>query len=131
MPFLQGSLPIYSSKIAVSVVDNVLLIHQVGAKVVILYDIFADSRSPISAPLPLLFRGFPRSNTSSSRSTAKDIEIPEASISDSEAIIYGDDWTFLVPDLICDVSNKLLWKIHLDLEASLTCSIVLFISPHK
>ncbi|XP_011039489.1 PREDICTED: uncharacterized protein C18orf8 [Populus euphratica] len=113
----QGSLPIYSNKVAVSVVDNVLLIHQVGAKVVILYDIFADSRSPISAPLPLLFRGFPRSNTSSSRSTAKDIEIPEANISDSEAIIYGDDWTFLVPDLICDVSNKLLWKIHLDLEA--------------
>ncbi|KAH8485529.1 hypothetical protein H0E87_027097 [Populus deltoides] len=91
----QGSLPIYSNKVAVSVVDNVLLIHQVGAKVVILYDIFADSRSPISAPLPLLFRGFPRSNTSSSPSTAKDIEIPEANISDSEAIIYGDDWTFL------------------------------------
>ncbi|KAJ6864574.1 hypothetical protein NC651_035202 [Populus alba x Populus x berolinensis] len=120
----QGSLPIYSNKVAVSVVDNVLLIHQVGAKVVILYDIFADSRSPISAPLPLLFRGFPRSNTSSYRSTAKDIEIPEANISDSEAIIYGDDWTFLVPDLICDVSNKLLWKIHLDLEASLTCSAI-------
>ncbi|KAJ6425742.1 hypothetical protein OIU84_026341 [Salix udensis] len=113
----QGSLPIYSNKVAVSVVDNVLLIHQVGAKVIILYDIFADSRSPISAPLPLLFRGFARSNTSSSRSTAKDIEIPEANINDSEAIIYGDDWTFLVPDLICDVSNKFLWKIHLDLEA--------------
>ncbi|KAJ6778628.1 COLON CANCER-ASSOCIATED PROTEIN MIC1 [Salix koriyanagi] len=113
----QGSLPIYSNKVAVSVVDNVLLIHQVGAKVIILYDIFADSRSPISAPLPLLFRGFARSNSSSSRSTAKDIEIPEANISDPEAIIYGDDWTFLVPDLICDVSNKFLWKIHLDLEA--------------
>ncbi|KAF9664790.1 hypothetical protein SADUNF_Sadunf16G0054700 [Salix dunnii] len=120
----QGSLPIYSNKVAVSVVDNVLLIHQVGAKVIILYDIFADSRSPISAPLPLLLRGFPRSNTSSSRSNAKDIEIPEANTSDSETIIYGDDWTFLVPDLICDVSNKFLWKIHLDLEASLPCSIV-------
>lgn len=32
----QGSLPIYSSRIVVSVVDNVLLIHQVDAKVVIL-----------------------------------------------------------------------------------------------
>ncbi|KAI5420880.1 hypothetical protein KIW84_044642 [Lathyrus oleraceus] len=42
----QGSLPIYSSRIAVSVVDNVLLIHQVDAKVVILYDLFADSRAP-------------------------------------------------------------------------------------
>ncbi|XP_043691029.1 regulator of MON1-CCZ1 complex-like [Telopea speciosissima] len=62
----QGSLPIYSSKIAVSVVDNVLSVHQVDAKVVILYDIFADSWAPISAPLPLLLRGFPRANSSSS-----------------------------------------------------------------
>ncbi|EEF27945.1 conserved hypothetical protein [Ricinus communis] len=112
----QGSLPIYSSKIAVSVIDNVLLIHQVDAKVVILYDIFADSRAPISAPLPLLFRGFPRSTTSS-RSSGKESESAEADTSNHETIIYGDNWTFLVPDLICDVANKLLWKVHLDLEA--------------
>ncbi|KAE8713153.1 hypothetical protein F3Y22_tig00110213pilonHSYRG00023 [Hibiscus syriacus] len=30
----QGSLPIYSSKVAVSVVDNVLLVHQVDAKAI-------------------------------------------------------------------------------------------------
>ncbi|XP_021282386.1 uncharacterized protein LOC110415157 [Herrania umbratica] len=114
----QGSLPIYSSKVAVSVVDNVLLVHQVDAKVVILYDIFADSRAPISAPLPVLLRGFPRSNISTSRPSSKESESSEASnTNDHEAIIYGDDWTFLVPDLICDVANKLLWKIHLDLEA--------------
>ncbi|XP_043815545.1 regulator of MON1-CCZ1 complex isoform X2 [Manihot esculenta] len=111
----QGSLPIYSSKIAVSVVDNVLLVHQVDAKVVIIYDIFADSRAPISAPLPLLFRGFPRSNSSSSRFSGD--ESAEANIGDHEAIIYGDNWTFLVPDLVCDIANNLLWKIHLDLEA--------------
>ncbi|KAG6693996.1 hypothetical protein I3842_09G028000 [Carya illinoinensis] len=81
----QGSLPIYSSRISVSVVDNVLLVHQVDAKVVILYDIFADSQANI--------------------------------VSENEATIYGDDWTFLVPDLICDAANKILWKIHLDLEA--------------
>ncbi|KAJ6330652.1 hypothetical protein OIU76_009281 [Salix suchowensis] len=118
----QGSLPIYSSQIAVSVVDNVLLIHQVDAKVVILYDIFANSRAPISAPLPLLLRGLPRSNSFTSRSTAKDSESPEANISDSESKIYGDDWTFMIPDLACDVSNKLLWKINLDLEAISACS---------
>ncbi|XWS56166.1 hypothetical protein CRYUN_Cryun09bG0062900 [Craigia yunnanensis] len=114
----QGSLPIYSSKVAVSVVDNVLLVHQVDAKVVILYDIFADSRAPISAPLPVLLRGFPRSNISTSQPNIKESESLEASnTNDHEAIIYGDEWTFLVPDLICDVANKLLWKIHLDLEA--------------
>ncbi|PSS13777.1 Colon cancer-associated Mic1-like protein [Actinidia chinensis var. chinensis] len=114
----QGSLPIFSSKIAVSVVDNVLLVHQVDAKVVILYDIFSDSRAPISAPLPLLLRGFPRSITASSQSSSRNAEGSEAiDLSDTEAIIYGDGWTFLVPDLICDAANGLLWKIHLDLEA--------------
>ncbi|KAL6133813.1 hypothetical protein ACLB2K_066046 [Fragaria x ananassa] len=115
----QGSLPIYSPRVAVSVVDNVLLVHQVDAKVVILYDIYAESRAPISAPLPLLFQGFPRSNSSSLRSNREDNESSEVNvISDHEAIIYGDDWTFLVPDLIFSVTNKILWKIHLDLEAS-------------
>ena len=102
-----------------SVVDNVLLVHQVDAKVVILYDIFSDSRAPISAPLPLLLRGFPRSITASSQSSSRNAEDSEAKdLSDTEAIIYGDGWTFLVPDLICDAANGLLWKIHLDLEAS-------------
>ncbi|XP_043691905.1 regulator of MON1-CCZ1 complex-like isoform X2 [Telopea speciosissima] len=114
----QGSLPIYSSKIAVSVVDNVLLVHQVDAKVVILYDISADSRAPISAPLPLLLRGLPRANTSSSRSSSMDTVLVEVSeVSDHEGIIYRDEWTFLIPDLICDSSHGALWRIHLDLEA--------------
>ncbi|CAI8614125.1 unnamed protein product [Vicia faba] len=30
---------------------------------------------------------------------------------------YTDTWNFLVPDLVCDVANKLLWKFNLDLEA--------------
>lgn len=115
----QGSLPIYSSKIAISVVDNVLLVHQVDAKVVILYDIFLDSRAPISAPLPLLLRGLPRSSSIGSRSNGKNGDNSEANcLSDHEAIIYGDDWNFLIPDLVCDVSNKILWKLHLDLEVS-------------
>lgn len=113
----QGSLPIYSSRIAVSVVDNVLLIHQVDAKVVILYDLFADSRAPVSAPLPLLLRGFPRSCTSSSQSSGRESESSDGNVSNHEAVTYADTWTFLVPDLICDVAHKLLWKFHLDLDA--------------
>lgn len=114
----QGSLPIYSSKISVSVVDNVLLVHQVDAKVVILYDIFVDSRAPISAPLPLLLRGFPKTISSSTRSISKNAESSEVdALTDHEMVIYGDDWSFLVPDLICDMANGFLWKIQLDLEA--------------
>ncbi|ESW34347.1 hypothetical protein PHAVU_001G144700 [Phaseolus vulgaris] len=113
----QGSLPIYSNRIAVSVVDNVLLIHQVDAKVVILYDLFADSRAPISAPLPLLLRGFPRSSTSS-QSSGRESESSDSNVLSSHgAVTYTNTWTFLVPDLVCDVANKLLWKFNLDLEA--------------
>ncbi|XAR68623.1 hypothetical protein NMG60_11003812 [Bertholletia excelsa] len=114
----QGSLPIYSSRIAISVVDNVLLIHQVDAKVVILYDVFSDSRAPISAPLPLLLRGFSRAMTSSSQSSSKGAETSEAhGLNGTESVVYGDGWSFLVPDLICDTANGLLWKIQLDLES--------------
>ncbi|KAJ9554827.1 hypothetical protein OSB04_009441 [Centaurea solstitialis] len=115
----QGSLPVYSSKIAVSVVDNVLLVHQVDAKVVILYDIFADSRTPVSAPLPLLIRGLPRTSISTSQSNRKDGEGSETTLlNDTASHLYSDDWNFLVPCLVCDVSTGFLWKIHLDLEAS-------------
>ncbi|KAI3926945.1 hypothetical protein MKX01_032860 [Papaver californicum] len=114
----QGSFPIYSSKIAVNVVDNVILVHQVDAKVVIMYDIISDSHVPISAPLPLLLRGLPRVNASSSGFSNKDtVNLETDEIRDHEDIIYGDGWTFLIPDLICDAAHGTLWRIHLDLEA--------------
>lgn len=115
-----------------SVVDNVVLVHQNDAKVVILYDIYADSRAPISAPLPLLLRGFPRFNTSVSQSSREDSGSSGANVvPDNEAVIYGDDWTFLVPEFICDVANKLLWKIDLDLEASYLLSFFFLASLIK
>ena len=115
----QGSLPIYSNRIAVSAIDNVLLVHQVDAKVVIMYDLFADSRAPISAPLPLLLRLYPRAASLCSSSTSRNSDALETQIlTDTESITYGDGWSFLVPDLICDVTNGLLWKINIDLEAS-------------
>ncbi|KAF6149342.1 hypothetical protein GIB67_016880 [Kingdonia uniflora] len=114
----QGSVPIYSSRIAVSVIDNVLLVHQVDAKVVILYDVYSDSRAPISAPLPLRLKGYPKANASSSRTGGKDmIHMETNEVSDHEGNIYGDAWVFLNPDLICDNVHGHLWRIHLDLEA--------------
>lgn len=109
----QGSLPVYSNKIAVSVVDNVLLVHQVDAKVVIIYDIFADSQAPVSAPLPLLVIGFSRANAAASQL----VGLEGKDSNHGETVIYADEWVFLVPDLICDIANGVLWKIHLDLEA--------------
>ncbi|XP_041991013.1 regulator of MON1-CCZ1 complex-like isoform X1 [Salvia splendens] len=113
----QGSLPVYSDRIAVSVVDNVLLVHQAEAKVVIVYDIYADSKVPISAPLPLCLRGYSRASVASFHTSTKTSGASESkNLSATEETIYGDQWQFLVPDLVLDVSNGSLWKISLDLE---------------
>lgn len=118
----QGSLPIYSTKVAINIVDNVLLVHQVDAKVVLLYDIFADSKAPISAPLPLLVRGPLGSTVISARNKDKQSGSSSQSaqaetLTTSEGNVYGDGWVFLNPDLICDNIHGLLWRVHLDLEA--------------
>ncbi|KAK3153659.1 hypothetical protein QOZ80_2BG0179240 [Eleusine coracana subsp. coracana] len=107
----QCTLPTYSSRIAVSAVDNIVMVHQIDAKVVILYDVFLDSYAPVSAPLPLLVRGLP-SNSRQATQTGD-----SQSGSAYGGTIYGEGWNFLVPDLICDTENGLLWKLHLDLEA--------------
>jgi hypothetical protein len=106
----QGTLPTYSSRIAVSAVDNIIMVHQIDAKVVILYDVFMDSYTPISAPLPLLVRGLP----SNSREAAQTADHQSSAYGGT---LYGESWNFLIPDLICDADNGLLWKLHLDMEA--------------
>jgi hypothetical protein len=111
---LQGSLPIYSPHVAISVVDNVLLIHQTDSKVVLLYDILSDTKVPTSAPLPLLLRGGPLSSDSSIRSTEKD---KKRVLMNREATIYGDGWVFVNPDFVLDHLHGLLWRLRLDLEA--------------
>lgn len=122
----QGSLPVYSDRISVSVVDNILIIHQVDAKVAILYDMYAATQAPVSAPLPLLRRGFTRANAKSSQSTGETSGSSESN-DPSEVTIYGENWNFLIPDLVCDASTGCLWKIHVDLEAiSTSCSEVPF-----
>ncbi|VAH21061.1 unnamed protein product [Triticum turgidum subsp. durum] len=105
----QGTLPVYSSRIAVSAVDNIIMVHQIDAKVVILYDVFMDSYAPISAPLPLLVRGL----ASNSKQAAQPADQQSSAYGGT---LYGEGWNFLIPDLICDAENGLLWKLHLDLE---------------
>ncbi|PUZ39448.1 hypothetical protein GQ55_9G309600 [Panicum hallii var. hallii] len=106
----QCTLPTYSSRIAVSAVDNIIMVHQIDAKVIILYDVALDSYAPVSAPLPLLVRGLPSNNRQASQTA-------DSQSSAYGGTIYGDGWNFLIPDLICDAENGLLWRLHLDLEA--------------
>ncbi|KAL6641183.1 hypothetical protein ACP70R_019364 [Stipagrostis hirtigluma subsp. patula] len=107
----QCTLPTYSSRIAVSAVDNIIMVHQIDAKVVILYDVSLDSYAPVSAPLPLLVRGLPSNSRQAAQAT------DSQSSGAYGGTIYGEGWNFLIPDLICDAENGLLWKLHLDLEA--------------
>lgn len=85
------------------------MVHQIDTKVVILYDVFMDSYAPISAPLPLLVSGVPSNNKQS-------VQPPDSQSSAYGGTLYGEGWNFLNPDLVCDVENGLLWKLHLDLE---------------
>lgn len=85
------------------------MVHQIDAKVVILYDVSLDSYAPVSAPLPLLVRGLPITSRQVS-------QIADSQSSAYGGTIYGEGWNFLTPDLICDAENGLLWKLHLDLE---------------
>lgn len=113
----QGTLPVYSRRIAVSVVDNVLLVHQVDAGVVILYDVFLDSLAPVSAPLPLLLRASSKGTSLSHSGVRHTSHLNVNELATYNKMIYGGSWDFLVPDIVCDTEHGLLWKIHLDLEA--------------
>ncbi|KAG6541704.1 hypothetical protein Mapa_016969 [Marchantia paleacea] len=120
----QGCLPIYSRNVALSVVDNVLLIHEIDSKVVLLYDILSEPKSTISAPLPLLLRGAPlhgsssrgfeTANTLGNTSSEPDLL---GSLTSAEGQIYDKGWVFVNPDIVLDHVHGLLWKIRLDLEA--------------
>ncbi|CAM6083639.1 unnamed protein product [Calypogeia fissa] len=116
----QGFLPIYSRHVALSVVDNVLLVHEIDSKVVLLYDVMSDSKVPISAPLPLLLRGLPSNplsrTTSERESSSFELEQLEKSTL-AEATVYDSGWVFANPNIVLDRARALLWKIHLDLEA--------------
>ncbi|KAL2650621.1 hypothetical protein R1flu_018749 [Riccia fluitans] len=110
----QGSLPIYSRNVALSVVDNVLLIHEIDSKVVLLYDILSESKGTISAPLPLIMRGAPRSVETGNSSSETDLL---GNLVTPEGQVYGKGWVFANPDVVLDHHHGLFWKIRLDLEA--------------
>jgi len=122
---MQGSLPIFSPHVAISVVDNVLMVHQTDSQVVLLYDILTDPKGPISAPLPLLLRGAPTLSASSSQqSTGKG---SKRHLSSAELTMYGEGWVFINPDLVLDHMHGLLWRVRLDLEVPWLTPVVLSI----
>ncbi|KAJ7568420.1 hypothetical protein O6H91_01G032200 [Diphasiastrum complanatum] len=122
----QGSMPMYSRNVAISIVDNILLVHQIDSKVVLLYDILSDPKVPISAPLPLVIRQQLSSPGAVTRpfEDARDADTQSTPginnarpLTANEANVYGDGWVFVNPDIILDHAHGILWKIFIDLEA--------------
>lgn len=54
----QARIPLFSPKVSVSVVDNVLLLHNTDSKIVMVYEtaVIDVNNDPVSAPLPLTVR---------------------------------------------------------------------------
>ncbi|KNA14828.1 hypothetical protein SOVF_103710 [Spinacia oleracea] len=77
----------------------------------------ASFLAPVSAPLPLLLRGYPRASMTSRPCSKDDGSSNLKPTYEDETTIYSDEWTFLNPDLICDTTTGLLWKVYLDLDA--------------
>ncbi|KAL3700935.1 hypothetical protein R1sor_018957 [Riccia sorocarpa] len=113
----EGSLPIYSRNVALSVVDNVLLIHEIDSKVVLLYDILGESKGTISAPLPLILRGAPPQSRSVETGNSSSEPDLLGNLATTEGQVYGKGWVFANPDVVLDHHHGVLWKVKLDLEA--------------
>lgn len=115
----EASISIYSPSVAVSVVDNSVLIHQTDSKVVLVFDTQSLSSHPLASPLPLTIRGplpppheHPGPQEAGNRGSGWQSMEP-----------YGEGWVFVTPGIVLDHERGVLWKLRLDLEALVvTCS---------
>mmetsp|Transcript_3953 Transcript_3953/g.5841 ORF Transcript_3953/g.5841 Transcript_3953/m.5841 type:complete len:517 (-) Transcript_3953:1097-2647(-) len=105
-----------SSKYKVSVVDNVLIVHNMIAKMAILFDIYTDPKSSLAAPLPIASDQYEKKkkNEAKNRNRTRALTVQEQKY---------DSWRFLAQRYVLDNSNvktsssNSLWTMQLDLEA--------------
>jgi len=96
----KHALQLYSSQVAVSVSDNLLIVHAVDSRVVLLFDIKINSRFPVTAPLPLA-------------------TLP----GDEFGALYSPHWTFGCPDYVIDPQAGRVGQLVVDLNAVARSSI--------
>jgi hypothetical protein len=87
-----------NEKFALSVVDNVIVVHNLSSKVAKLYDIKTSTKQSIANPLPL--------------SLAAGAPFP-AEVADS---LYADSWRFYPPNIVVDVKAGYVWDLHLSVS---------------
>ena len=126
----QHSFPLPSASVAISVIDNALVLHTLDSGVALVLDVLSASTHPLASPLPV------GGVTLSAEATA-----PSDAESDTVSI-YGSSCVFLAPDLLlnrcgrsCSLkhacsevpqpnsSQSQLWRLKLDLRAlAASCS---------
>ncbi|GBG81663.1 hypothetical protein CBR_g32657 [Chara braunii] len=85
-----NSLPIFFPNVEISVIDNALVVHQIDAKVVLVYDVLSGSMQPVGLPLPLTIRGLPVLRTTRGLHEGEDINA-DASTSGQGSHGYTED----------------------------------------
>ncbi|KAL3913492.1 MAG: hypothetical protein SGPRY_007960, partial [Prymnesium sp.] len=94
------SLAIYSRHAALSVVDNLLVVHALDSKVALIFDVKINSQFPVTAPLPLAV-------------------LP----ADGWGPLYSNHWQLFSPDLIVDPQAGRVGRISIDLRAVAASSV--------
>ena len=94
------ALHLYARQVAVSVVDNLLLVHSLESHVVLLFDIKINAQYPITAPLPLG-------------------TVPAA----TWGALYTPHWSLAPPDYVVDPQMGVVGELALDLHAISRSSI--------
>jgi hypothetical protein len=94
------ALNLYATSVAVSVSDNLLLVHSLEAKVVLIFDLKINTQFPISAPLPLAT--LPLSRWPS---------------------VYTPHWVLAAPDVVIDPQMGVVGILKPDLAAVAHSSI--------
>ena len=128
----QHSFPLPSASVAISVIDNALVLHTLDSGVALVLDVLSASTHPLASPLPIGGVTHPAGGAEAVRAET------------DAASIYGPGCEFLSPDLllhrcaclsrVIDVqpvlmhlhqhrSQGVLWRLKLDLRAvAASCS---------
>ena len=94
------ALNLYATSVAVSVSDNLLLVHSLEAKVVLIFDLKINTQFPISAPLPLATLPLSR-----------------------WPAVYTPHWVLAAPDVVIDPQMGVVGILKPDLAAVAHSSI--------
>ena len=96
----KHTLAVYSRKVAISVSDNLLIVHAIDAKVALIFDLLINTQYPITAPLPMAM-------------------IAE----DGFSPLFSPHWSLAPPNYIIDPQAGRVGQLQLDLSTIMRSSI--------